>query len=112
MKRLVLFVLLCGALSRMSLGQNVPIGQWETHFNYLSAKHVVQVNNHIFCASHNGLFSINTIDKQIKTWSKSDGLTSTGISSMAFDQEQNLLLLAYRDGNVDLAYLDQSAQKE
>ncbi|SKB60594.1 PorZ beta-propeller-like domain-containing protein [Dyadobacter psychrophilus] len=112
MKRLVLFVLLCGPLSRMSLGQNVPIAQWETHFNYLSAKHVVQVNDHIFCASHNGLFSINTIDKQIKTWSKSDGLTSTGISSMAFDQEQNLLLLAYRDGNVDLVYLDQSAQKE
>ncbi|MCF0052932.1 hypothetical protein LXM25_22885 [Dyadobacter sp. LJ53] len=112
MKRLVLFVLLCGALSRMSLGQNVALGQWETHFSYLSGKHVVQVNDHIFCASHNGLFSINTADKQIKTWSKSDGLTSTGISSMAFDHEQNLLLLAYRDGNVDLVYLDQSTQKE
>lgn len=112
MKRLVLFVLLCGALSRIGLGQNVPIGQWETHFSYLSAKHVVQVHDHIFCASHNGLFSINVADKEIKTWSKSDGLTSTGISSMAFDQEQNLLLLAYRNGNIDLVYLDQSAQKE
>ena len=112
MKRLVLFVLLCGALSRMGMGQNVALGQWETHFNYLSAKHIVRVNDHIFCASHNGLFSIHTIDKHIKTWSKSDGLTSTGISSMAFDQEQNLLLLAYRDGNVDLVYLDQSVQPE
>ncbi|MCE7069439.1 T9SS type A sorting domain-containing protein [Dyadobacter sp. CY327] len=112
MKRLVLFVLLCGALSRMSWGQNVALGQWETHFNYLSAKHIVQVNDHIFCASHNGLFSIHTADKQIKIWSKSDGLTSTGIASMAFDEEQNLLLLAYRDGHVDLVYLDESAQAE
>ncbi|MCF2491174.1 T9SS type A sorting domain-containing protein [Dyadobacter sp. CY347] len=112
MKRLFLFVLLCGALSRMSWGQNVALGQWETHFNYLSAKHVVRVNDHIFCASHNGLFSIHTVDKQIKTWSKSDGLTSTGISSMAFNKAQNLLLLAYRDGNVDLVYLEQSARAE
>ena len=112
MKRLVLFVLLCGALSRMGLGQNVPIGQWETHFSYLSAKHVVQVRDHIFCASHNGLFSIHAENKEIKTWSKSDGLTSNGISSMAFDPEQNLLLLAYRSGQIDLVYLDQSAQKE
>jgi hypothetical protein len=105
MKRPFLFLLLfCAAFQAKS--QNVPLGQWETHFNYLSAKHLIKVGDVIFCASENGLFSVNIADKQIKIWSKSDGLNDSGISSMAFDQELNVMLLAYKSGNIDLLYMN------
>ncbi|MBU1820393.1 MAG: hypothetical protein KKG00_02620, partial [Bacteroidetes bacterium] len=41
--------------------------------------------------------------------SKINGLHDTGISSMAYHPAQQLLLLAYRSGNLDLMYLDEQA---
>ncbi|WAC11830.1 PorZ beta-propeller-like domain-containing protein [Dyadobacter pollutisoli] len=95
-----------------SRGQNVPLGHWENHFNYLSAQHVLQVKDRIFCSTYNGLFSVNPTDQETKTWSKSDGLTDTGVSSMAFNSEDNLLLLAYRSGNLDLLFLNEKSEPE
>lgn len=106
MKRPVVFMLLFCAAFHFAAGQNVPLEHWETHFNYLSAKQVIQVNETVFCASENGLFSVNVGDQQIKIWSKSDGLNDSGIARMAFDKTLNLLLLAYKSGNVDLVYMN------
>ncbi|KAA6440837.1 hypothetical protein FEM33_08720 [Dyadobacter flavalbus] len=90
--------------------QHVPLGSWETYFSYLSAKHVVQVNDHIFCSTYNGLFSVNLADKKIRIWSKSDGLSENGVSSMAYNSEDSLLFVAYRSGFIDLVYLDKNAE--
>ncbi|MCE7065324.1 hypothetical protein [Dyadobacter sp. CY326] len=112
MKRPFLIVFFWHAIFQMAMSQNVPIGNWETHFNYLSAKHLTKVNEAIFCASHNGLFSINIANKEIKTWSKSDGLHDSGISSMAFHEQDKLLLFAYKSGNVDMVYLNAASLPE
>ncbi|TLV00734.1 PorZ beta-propeller-like domain-containing protein [Dyadobacter luticola] len=90
-------------------GQNSPIGSWETHFNYRLARQVIKVKNHIFCGSYNGLSSVDA-NNQIKTWSKIDGLHETGISSLAYDEAQNTLILAYRNGNLDFVTLDDEAK--
>lgn len=109
MRRPFVFLLLFCAAFQGAKSQNVPLEHWETHFNYLSAKQVIQVNDAVFCASNNGLFSVKISDKQIKTWSKSDGLNDSGIASMAFDKELNVLLLAYKSGNVDLVYMNSAS---
>lgn len=112
MVRVVLLIFLWILIVPVSRSQNVPLGHWENHFNYLSAQHVIPVNDHIFCSTYNGLFSVNPAGQSIKTWSKSEGLTDTGISSMAFNAEDNLLLLAYRSGNLDVVFLDKQSEPE
>jgi len=103
-------LLLFGAFS--STAQTVPLGQWESHFNYLSAQHVVEVGNKIYCSSYNGLFFIDIETKEIKVLSKAEGLSETGVSGMAYNSVDNMLLLTYRNGNIDLVSLDERFEPE
>ncbi|MBO9615494.1 MAG: T9SS type A sorting domain-containing protein [Dyadobacter sp.] len=91
-------------------GQALPLGQWQSHFNFLSARQVVDAGALVYCASYNGLFSINPGNGETRTLSKADGLSHTGVSAMGFFPDARLLMLAYRNGTIDFAYLDEKAQ--
>jgi ligand-binding sensor domain-containing protein len=109
----ILFFLLafvCGP-SRI-LGQALPLGQWQSHFNYLSAKQVIDAGSQVYCASFNGLFSVNTENGTIRTFSKADGLSNTGISAMGYLPASKLLMLAYRNGTIDFVYLNEQAEPD
>lgn len=105
-----ILLLLWGMLTSAVHAQNVPLGSWESHFSYRSAKHILKVRNKIFCSSYNGLFSIDQTDNRIVNYSKANGLSEVGISSMAYDSTENLIILAYRSGNLDLMYLNDSLE--
>ncbi|MCF2444366.1 T9SS type A sorting domain-containing protein [Dyadobacter sp. CY345] len=105
-------LLLLGFLNTCSIAQTIPLGSWETHFSYRSARQVLKVENKIFCSSYNGLFSIDPDNDQIKIFSKATGLHDVGISAMAYDSTEKLLLLAYRNGNVDLVYLNENQEAD
>lgn len=110
MMRTLILLLLLGLSKTYVQAQEIPLGAWESHFNYQSAQHILEAKNRIFCSSYNGLFSIDPVDDQIHVYSKANGLSDAGISSMAYDAAANLLLLAYRNGNVDLVYLNEKAE--
>ncbi|WP_254411929.1 PorZ beta-propeller-like domain-containing protein [Dyadobacter diqingensis] len=112
MIRTFILLLLLGSLKTYVRAQDIALGQWQSHFSYKSALHIVEAKNRLFCSSYNGLFSINPTDDKVIVYSKANGLSDVGISSMAYDSTENLLLLAYRNGNVDLVYLDDKAQPE
>lgn len=94
------------------LGQVLPLGQWQDHFNYLSAKQVVEAGSRVYCASYNGLFFVNTQNGAIKTLSKADGLSNTGISAMGYQPAAKLLMLAYRNGAIDFTYLNEESEPD
>lgn len=94
------------------LGQALPLGQWQSHFSYLSAKQVVEAGSRIYCASYNGLFSVNNQNGATKTLSKADGLSNTGISAMGYQPAAKLLMLAYRNGTIDFAYLNEESEPD
>ncbi|WP_373514174.1 two-component regulator propeller domain-containing protein, partial [Persicitalea sp.] len=91
------------------LAQEVPLGGWQTHFNYRSARQVVQVQDRFLCAAYKGLFSYRPADDSTFIYSKINGLHDTGVSSMAYAPDSRLLLLSYRNGNIDLVELDEKA---
>ncbi len=101
-----ILLLLWGILTSAVHAQNVPLGSWESHFSYRSAKHILKVRTKVFCSSYNGLFSIDQTDNHIVNYSKANGLSDVGVSSMAYDSTENLIILAYRSGNLDLLYLN------
>ncbi|MDQ6478903.1 T9SS type A sorting domain-containing protein [Dyadobacter sp. LHD-138] len=112
MIRTFILLFLLGLLKTYTQAQDIALGQWQSHFSYKSAQHIVEAKNRIFCSTYNGLFSINPADNQVVAYSKANGLSDVGISSMAYDATANLLLLAYRNGNVDLLYLNEKAEPQ
>ncbi len=107
----ILLILLIGVLGLgICNGQNVPLGSWETHYSYSSARQVLDTKTRIFCATYNGLFSIDPVGKNFRIYSKSDGLSDVGVSSMGYNADEKMMLLAYRSGNIDFLYLDDAAE--
>lgn len=94
------------------LGQTLPLGEWQSHFNYLSARQVVEAGSRIYCASYNGLFSVKTETGELRALSKADGLSNTGIGTMGYLPAARLLLLAYRNGTIDFVYLNEQSEPE
>ncbi|MCE7058574.1 two-component regulator propeller domain-containing protein [Dyadobacter sp. CY343] len=87
-------------------GQSLALGKWQTHFSPLSGKNIIEANGKIYYSTHNGFFSIDQETSEVKSWSKSDGFNDIGISSLAFNQENSLLLVGYRSGLLDFVYLN------
>jgi ligand-binding sensor domain-containing protein len=97
-------------LCRFIQAQEVALGGWQTHFSYLSAFRVEQVQDRFFCATYNGLFSYQPQNDSTLLYSKINGLHDTGISSLAYEPDSRLLLLSYRNGNLDMVQLDENAE--
>ncbi len=95
---LCIFILISNGLR----SQNIPIGQWREHFPAHSGMAVTASGDAIFCATAQGLFSISTDEHAITRYGKSTGLHDTGISAMAWHEGLRTLVLAYRNGNIDL----------
>ncbi|HWV31169.1 MAG TPA: T9SS type A sorting domain-containing protein [Dyadobacter sp.] len=109
----ILFFLLAAVFGPSRIfGQALPLGQWQSHFNYLSAKQVVDAGPLVYCASYNGLFAVNSENGETRVFSKADGLSHTGISVMGYLPETKLLILAYRNGAIDFAYLNEQAKPD
>ena len=101
MKKTV-FYLLFISLSFAIQGQNTPIYNWQEHLSYGNAKHILEVENHIYCATENGLFYYNKEDYTINRLNKITGLSDVGVSAMNYDSENNIIIITYYNTNVDL----------
>ena len=95
------FIISC--LFGQAQAQNdIPIGTWRTHFSYYSAGNVAAAGNKIYCASQNGFFVYDTEEQSTSIISKVNGLSDTGIGSLAYNAFNDILILAYNNGNIDL----------
>lgn len=108
MIRLFSLLLFC-VISPKVLAQSVLLNSWQSHFNYQSGQLVEKAGDYFYSASYNGLFRIATADKAVTVFSKVEGLNDVGISSMAFVPTQDVLLVAYRNGNLDLVSMDENS---
>ncbi|SNS50411.1 hypothetical protein SAMN05421640_0426 [Ekhidna lutea] len=105
LRRLALSSLVAMLLSGL-FAQDIAVGTWRTHFSYKNAQHLVSTPDKIFCASETGLFSRDLLSGETRKLSKVDGLSDVGISAMAYNDNQNVLVLGYRSGFVDFVFED------
>jgi len=80
---------------------DIPIGTWRTHFSYQDARLLTLTDQQVFVAAPNGLFVYDTTENMLSILSRLDGLSSTDVSAMAYRDNLQLLVLAYRNGVVD-----------
>ena len=96
-----LLILLLIVTSNIGLHAQV-IGQWTDYQSYASAKNVVDAGDMVYCVTDGGLFSYSKTDNSIQKMSGINGLSDVGVQRLAYSKENNLLLIAYSNANIDL----------
>ncbi len=80
-----------------------PIGTWKQYMSYQNASIVAETRNKVFAVYDGSLMAYTPEDHSIKTYSKADGLSDTGISLMAYSQEAEALVIIYgNNSNIDI----------
>ena len=82
-------------------GQNI-IGEWKSHLSFTGAVQVADAGDRVYCATGSGLFFYHKTDHTAEILTKVEGLSDQEISSIAYDDNRDLLVVAYKNTNVDL----------
>ena len=101
MKRII-YLLIFNLIYTISNGQNSALYNWQDQLSYKNAKSIIEVENNIYCATENGLFYYNKDDYTINRLNKINGLSDVGISCLAYDKENKIVVIAYNNTNIDL----------
>ena len=88
----------------LSAQMGVGIGQWRTHFSYNATTHIAVTNDKVFALSSGSLYSVDKTDNLIETYSKITGLSDNNIHHISYIAEKKILVIGYKNGNIDLMY--------
>ena len=110
MTRIVLrSILISGILtfiSIISFGQKIGIGEWRTHLPYNKVIDVAITGDVVFAATEYSLFTYNTQNNEISRFDKIKGLSDVGISKIGYNPDQDAILVAYTNTNLDIIHSD------
>ncbi len=100
MKQIFLILGLFFCLS--SFGQLKPVGSWTDHLPYQSGTSIATDGVLIYCATQTGLFTFNSVDNSIQTFSKVNLLNDINISEIAYSKQASSLVIVYENSNIDI----------
>lgn len=99
--RYLLFIVLFFITSHTAFSQSA-IGEWTDYQSYASAKNVADTGDKVYCVTKGGLFSYDKTDNSIRKMSGINGLSDVGVQRLAYSKENDVLLIAYQNANIDL----------
>ena len=99
--RLTIILLLLLFVKVNGINAQIPVDEWRDHFPYITATSVLKANDRIFCLTPHALFYYNLEDNSVEKLSRASGLSDVGTSAMAYNDENELLLVAYENANLD-----------
>lgn len=80
----------------------IPIGSWRSHLPYQNAIGMEPSENELWVAASSGVFVLDRETSSIRVLNKVNGLSDIGISAFARHPDQDIFLLGYENGNLDL----------
>lgn len=80
----------------------IAVGEWRDHLPYTKALSLVEGNNKIYCSTESAIFIYNKEDNSLSKLSKVDGLSDVGITCINYNSTNDLLVIGYSNGNIDL----------
>lgn len=86
------------------LHAQIGVGEWREHLPFTSAIAVTESSKKVYVASESGIFSYSKINSNVEKLTKVNVLSDIGISAIAYSDENNVLVVAYSNGNLDLVY--------
>ncbi|HQG78143.1 MAG TPA: T9SS type A sorting domain-containing protein [Bacteroidales bacterium] len=79
-----------------------PVGAWTDHLDYGSAVQLAVSPSKIYASTGEALIIYNKEFSELTKLSTVNGLTETGISCIAWSDDSDLLIVAYKSANIDL----------
>jgi hypothetical protein len=79
-----------------------PVGSWSDHLVYNTARSVANGIKEVYASTGSSILVYNKDFAELKKMSRINGLSETGISTIAWSEEYKSLIIAYTSANVDL----------
>ncbi len=99
----LLLLLACGIATAQSINfPSVAIGEWRQHLPWQRAVSVTQSSSKIYFATEWAVVEIDKADRSPRFLTKVEGLSDVGMNFIRFNQQANVLLLAYTNSNLDI----------
>jgi len=102
LQRILAFYCLALTFPFVSQAQLQPIGQWRDHLPYQQVTGVAFTTGKVWAATPYSVFSVDVTDNSIERWSKTNGLSETGISAIGAEPAGNRVVIAYNNSNIDV----------
>lgn len=102
MKRIVLFLAALLLTFQTYAQSTIAIGEWKEHLSYTFGISVSEGNNRVYCATQSGIFILNKGDNSTTRLSKVNGLSDVEANVLNFNKNNNKLLIAYKNSNLDI----------
>jgi len=97
-----LVIIVTALFMSLSLKAQLGIGEWRDHLSYSQALSVAETESSVFCSTRGGLFTYNKNNHNIQRLSKVTGLSETDIKAIEYNSDNDILLVAYSNANIDL----------
>lgn len=92
----ILLIILC-----VRCFAQVP-GTWNEYFSYRNVLQLESVDDNIFALTENGIFIHNVTTDEIQKLTKLNGLSTVGLTCMAYCDSVSSFLVGYSDGTLDI----------
>ncbi len=105
MKRL--FVILCFVGLGVAMQAQPAIGEWQDHNSFVRVYKVCATPDRVYAATRMAMFYFDRNSSKPVVMTKVSGLTDVGISTIAYDEVHDGLVVAYLNSGIDLIYDEQ-----
>ncbi len=78
------------------------VGEWELYATFRTPKQICEGNRKVFFLADNSLFSYGKDDEEVRELSRLNILSDNNIDRIAGDFVNDILVVAYTNGNIDL----------
>ncbi len=78
------------------------VGTWRDHLPYNKCVDLCRARKKVYCATPYAVFEYNPADRAIQRFSKVNLLSDVGITSMEYAPNQDIIVVGYENGNIDL----------
>ena len=105
--RIAFLILCCFSIIKTNAQNSIgAIGTWREHYNNFNIQQVIKGDQY-YIASKNQLIVYNETTGKIGFLGKSDGLHEIGIQTIAWDAQNEQLIIAYTNSAIDIVKGDQ-----
>lgn len=78
------------------------IGAWQSYLPYNIPTSVAQSSEQIFVGTETGIYTYDKADGVVQTYSRTNSLNDQNVSRIAYSPKNDLLVVAYNNGVIDL----------
>lgn len=96
------FLLIIIIFPLASISGQTPVGTWSDHLTYSSSRNIVTSSEEIYSSTGSSILVYNKSLSELRKLTTINGLSESGISSIAWSEEYKTLVIGYISTNLDI----------